>query len=299
MTPFRLNARRLIETVGRKELFIPRDGWTAASFRAHGGPMVITLARVARIVTRQQTAETARRLAPVLDQFVEDVIARAFRQHSHPFRRSVRPVKADLDLPGDEGLWSEAIEEVLKEFDPKVKVKVTAPIQSTLDQGYSKTSILLGQEANTGFNAGLQVRARDIAQRVTRIKETTRKRLQAVIKRSIDEGLSMLDTASAIRKVMPRINANRAMTIARTEVGNAWTQGAIQSFKENSTITLVSVIGCESREVERWGSPSYAQFLYRGESTCNIQDVPVADAGKLNFHPNHTGTIVPSGFADA
>ena len=53
-------------------------------------------------------------------------------------------------------------------------------------------------------------------------------------------------------------------------------------------ITHVSVIGCEAREP---GSPQY-----RGESTCNIQDVPINDADKLEFHPNHTGTIVPSRF---
>lgn len=293
---FRLNTGRLITAVGRGKLFIPPGGWNRENFAAHGAPMVLALHRVSRIVTRQQAAVTARSLTPVLDRLVERVIEKAFAMHQHPFRRSA---KASLDVPGDEGLWAEVIEEVLKEFDPKVKVSVQSPIQSTLDQGYSKTSVLLGQKPNTAFNAGLQLRARDIAQRVTRIRETTRKRLQRVIKSSIEEGLSMLDTAARIRNVMPRINANRAMTIARTETQNAWTQGALQSFKENPFITHVSIIGCESREVDRWGTPSYEPFLYRGESTCNIQDVPMHDADKLNFHPNHTGTMVPSGFRDA
>ena len=53
---------------------------------------------------------------------------------------------------------------------------------------------------------------------------------------------------------------------------------------------VTRAIGCEAREA---GSPTY-----RGESTCNIEDVPVSDADKLRFHPNHTGTMVPSKFRE-
>jgi hypothetical protein len=292
----KLNARPLIRIVGRRELVIPKEGWTAASFRAHGGPMVMTLHRLARLITRRQTAEIARRLAALLNAQIELVIERVKARHAHPFRRAA---KADLNLPGDPHLWAEVLEEVLREFDPKVIARVMPPLQSTMDQGYSKTSLLLGQAADISrSNTALQTRARALALKVTRISETTRVRLAKVIADAVDGGLTLLETAAKVSEVMPRINGARAMTIARTETGNAWSQGAIQSFKESRTITLVSVIGCESREEDRWETPSYAPFLYRGESTCNIEDVPVADIDKLNFHPNHTGTMVPSGFTE-
>ena len=91
-------------------------------------------------------------------------------------------------------------------------------------------------------------------------------------------------------EALPAFNASRINTIARTETNNAWTRGSVASFQESTTLSHVSVIGCEARE------PNSPQ--YRGESTCNVQDVPVEDAGLLDFHPNHTGTIVPSRFRE-
>jgi hypothetical protein len=54
------------------------------------------------------------------------------------------------------------------------------------------------------------------------------------------------------------------------------------------TILTVSVVGCQMREPK---GP-----VFHGESTCNIEEVSVYDMDLLEFHPNHTGTIVPAEF---
>ena len=99
----------------------------------------------------------------------------------------------------------------------------------------------------------------------------------------------MAETAKYLRGNFPERSRNRISTIARTELGQAADEGRKQSMKDLGTVTHVSVIGCEAREA---ASPTY-----RGESTCNIEDVPIGDMDTLEFHINHTGTIVPSRFA--
>jgi hypothetical protein len=120
-----------------------------------------------------------------------------------------------------------------------------------------------------------------------------------VIRSSIADGHTVAETAKVLEERMPKIAAARIRTIARTETMMAWTEGSIASLQQSGVVTHVSVIGCESREEGSWGRPSFQQFMYRGEGTCNIQDVPIADAHLLNFHPNHTGSVVPSRFKEA
>jgi hypothetical protein len=73
-------------------------------------------------------------------------------------------------------------------------------------------------------------------------------------------------------------------------MGKAADAGAAAAYKSNPAITYVSVVGCQAIEP---GIPTY-----HGIPTCNIQNVPVHDCDKLEFHINHTGCIVPSGFKD-
>lgn len=292
----RLNAARFVAAVGGKALIIPPEGWRAGTFRLHGRAMIAAMHRAALITQRQQQSGIVRDTARAFTKQIEEVIRR-FESASGFGRRNVK-VSGDIFLPAHEDLVLEILNDVLRETGAEVTAEILPGIRSTLDQGYSKTSIFLAQDPKMRDNPNLQRRARELAARITNISETTRKRFQTVLKQSVRERLSVPQAVKLIREKLPKIQANRALTIARTELNRAWTDGAIQAFQESKTLTLVSVIGCESREEDRWDSPSYQPYLYRGESTCNIQDVPVADADKLEFHINHTGTLVPSGFIE-
>lgn len=297
----KINSRRMIELVGGKVLTIPKEGWNRATFIRNGLPMIRAMHRTAQIVTKQNTAHVARlaselfhvQLSEVLSRFLN--IDRAF--HGGRSATKKEPDPLEIFVGADKNLLLNILSQVLGNSAPAIRAKVLPPVQSVMAQGYAKTSALLGQVAED-HSVGLQIRSRRLAEKITGLSDRTRNKFENLLTEAVDNKLSVVETVRKIQKEIPKFNAARAITIARTELGNAWTQGALQSFKESSTITEVSVIGCDSREEERWSQPSYQQYLYRGESTCNIQDVPIGDAEKLNFHVNHTGTIIPSAFSD-
>ena len=300
-----LNSRQLQEAVGGKSLYVPRDGWRAGNFAAHGRAMILTLQRLAMITQRRQAAIVARRAKEIFTDQLNRVLSRfeaSGHFATHPGRGADAPAMKQLEtqvmIGAHESLLVRLLNEELAASRNDVTTELVPPIQSTMAQGYSKTSVLLAQDPDESRNPGLARRARGIAERITNISETTRSKFETVLRNAVANGDTVGDTIRALRENFPTLQANRAVLIARTETNNAWTEGSVQAFKESATITLVSVIGCQSRERERWGDASYQRYLYRGESTCNVQDVPVSDADKLEFHPNHGGTVVPSGFID-
>jgi len=298
----RLNSIRFLGVVGGKALHIPKDGWRAHTFRLFGHSMIMTMHRVALITQRQQQAEIVRVAVRIFKEQMEEMLKRFLNRSPLAVTRSVKVgfelSSGDIFLHAHEALMLDVLNQVLKETGEKVTAKILPGMQSTLAQGYSKTSALLAQTTEVRNNPAFQRRARQLASRITNISDTTRKRLETILKTAVNEQLSVADTVKMIRTKLPKIQANRALTIARTELNHAWSEGAKQAFKESQTLTHVSVIGCESREADRWGTPAYEPYMYRGESTCNAQDVPVADLDKLQWHINHTGTVIPSGFIE-
>lgn len=280
-------ANKLIPVIGGKGLVIPDEGWTAGTFARHGGPMILTLARVAKITQRRKAATLAYKLNVHFKKQIKGVISRVM-EWTRQGRKA--PAEVIIDLPQNAELWAEAMNEVFAESQLEAVATVMPEVQSVMAAGYEKTSILLGQ-APDDLARLVTIQSRTIARRITSIDETTRRRLRQVINDSIESGLTVTETAAAIESAAPQIYGNRTLTIARTELNNAWTKGSVGSMQESNTITEVSVIGCEAREP---GSPTY-----QGESTCNIQGVPIHDAHTLQFHINHTGNIVPSGFRNA
>ena len=190
-----------------------------------------------------------------------------------------------------EALWADALNRVFSESGFDAFATVVPPVQSVLAQGYSRTAAFLGQAADPAVNSYITARSRDIASRIVKVNDTTRKQIAKVIGDSINNGETVAETAKALREKVGRLSDSRKVTIARTELQNAYTEGSKQTFKENSTITHLSVIGCEAREAR---SP---QFM--GVSTCNIRNVRLSDVDQLVWHPNHTGTLVPSNFRNA
>lgn len=188
-------------------------------------------------------------------------------------------------------IWNGAIDRV---FSPKIDVDLLSEylpvVQSIAARSYDRTCTIMGDEKAPDASVSILRRSQNLASQVTRINTTTRTKLVEVINRTFDEGMTLSEATRTIRDEVTDINAARIPTIARTEIGRAVDEGVKQSLKESETVTHVSVYGCQGREP---GSPTY-----RGESTCNIQDVPIADVDKLEFHPNHTGAILPSRFAE-
>src|SRR5437588_9776478 len=111
--PRLLNARKLIRVVGGKALVIPKEGWNAANFYQHGGPMIVALARVAKITQRRAAAVMARTLYALFKRQLEAVIQRVAGQ-----RAAIIPGrKVDLEIAFSqhEDLWHRAMQEVFRE----------------------------------------------------------------------------------------------------------------------------------------------------------------------------------------
>lgn len=294
----RTNAKALLELTGGKALIIPKEGWTGQTFRKNGLPMIRAMYRISQIVRRQAQADVARRAAQVFDLQLEELIRRFLVLDRGFSRRSVK-AGSDLEifLETDKNLFLDLINQVLKDTGSKTRAKIIGPVRSVMDQGYAKTSMLMGQVAKEG-NSALAARALNLADKITDISERTRGQFRRILTEAVDEKLSVASTVRRLRKEMPKLNGQRALTIARTELNRGWYEGAVQSFKESTTLTHVSIVGCESIEQERWDQPSFQQYMWNGKGTCNAEDVPVQELDKLNFHPNHTGSPVPSGFAE-
>lgn len=282
-----LSAPNLIQAISGKAFRVPEGGWNARTFAVHGALLIKTLVRTAKIVQRKAAPALARAANEVFRRQLEKVIEIATRHvRKDPMR--------ELMLPNHEAVWQQAIEQVFRDAGVEIITHLTPPIQSVLAQGYTKTSFLLGMDVDPAWHGALASIARDIAKDITGINETTRLMFQRHITEAIRDGATVAETVKDLRETIPDINAGRQLTIARTELNHAWTKGSMVSFKESGGITHVSVVGCEARE---WNGPP--EYFYRGEPTCNIKDVPLHDADKLEFHPNHTGVVIPSAFRTA
>lgn len=281
-----LNAHRQVKAAGGARLVIPKDGWNSQSFVAHGAALIATQYRVARLVQRKAGVLVAKAMKKYLDDQLESVIRNALAQHG------VKAV-AEFRIPQNERLWLNAIDEVLKESKIEVELRLVPTLQSVAAQGYSRTNILLNQTDTQAAARRLAREAQDIAEHVVSINDTTRERIVRRVRDSISDGETVTETAQKLRREVPPINSGRALTIARTETSNAYTEGIAEAFRQSETLSHVSVIGCEARE------PNSPKF--DGESTCNFADLEIERLDEflaVGFHPNHTGVLVPSGFKD-
>jgi len=291
-----LNASRLIAAVGGKSFTVPKGGWTAGTFASHGHLLILTLTRVAKIVQRREAGPVMAKLHKVFTNQLNQVMHRA------QSRAGTRAAKADVEVhltfEQNSAIWAQALKEVFEATHRDIAVELMPNIQSVMAQGYSKVNVMLGSNGKEDASAAIATRARGVADKITRINDTTRAQFDRIIRDSVADGHTGSETARHLHDTFTMMESPRIVAIARTELANAWSDGAKQSFRDEPSITHVSVIGCESREEDRWGDASFQEFMYRGEGTCNIEDVPIADVDALNFHPNHTGVIVPSGFRD-
>lgn len=96
------------------------------------------------------------------------------------------------------------------------------------------------QEAGLDFDVTNPLTAKVLAQsgsQITNIAETTQQNVMAIIKKSYDEGLSIPDTAKAIRAGMKEAGSVRATLIARTELAGAVNGGSLAAAQIVSSAT--------------------------------------------------------------
>lgn len=112
---------------------------------------------------------------------------------------------------------------------------ISAPIQRVMSQMYKEIGSRYAKEAYGSlqvqkafgtlaewFDAIMQYIGMDFYNKgLLRITETTRKILQQVLDKSIQEGWGYLETAKYFKETIPGINSSRAEMIARTEAGKA------------------------------------------------------------------------------
>ena len=283
-----LSSRELLSATCKG--YTPPERWTAAAFAEVGAAMIRGMTRTAKVVQRKAWAPVIRASRSVMRRQVEAVGEEALRLVAIHGERSVKAPSLIV--------WEAALNEVFNQAAPELIAELVPPLQSVADQGRSKSDEILGNTSRPA-SPELILPTQQIARRVARIDETTRRRIRESIAQSLEDGLTVAETVQRlIDEAETTLPEWRLRTIARTEVSNAWTLGSIASMRETPGLISVDVIGCESREIERWNDPSYQQFMYQGESTCNIEGVSIREAHLLNFHPNHTGVMVPSEFRD-
>lgn len=247
---------------------------------------MVRMKRALMISSQRKVVEFWQR---VFDQQLEAVISEATRRLKRKAYSEEDDGPTMISLPGSEAVWVEVLELIL---GPKAIVEIVeeyVPVaQSTIARSYESTCRILNEELAQDASQETLRRAKLLAQKVTRINETTRTRMQTVISEALASGEGVSAVARVLRDALPEIATSRLPTIARTEAGNFVDEGVKQAVRESSVVSHVSVIGCKSRE------PNSPQ--YNGQSTCNIQDVPAHDVDKLTWHINHTGAVIASRF---
>lgn len=290
----RVSAARLmsLQTKG----YTPPDKWTAAEFRRRGGAMRFALARAGKIVVRKALPGIRAAARNVMLRQVEAIEA-LVEQRIRKRGKAADPLSILVSV-GDESIWLEAMKDVFGASGGMLEAELSPILTSVASQGFSKTQRVLGVPPDKVRAETFRQQTARIGARITGIDDFTKEKVRAKIRSAMDEeGATLRDVAGAVRESMGSITESRVACIARTESANVWNIGSTTAMKQVPGLEKVDVIGCESRERERWGDPSFAQFMYRGEGTCNIKGVPIEDAHLLVFHPNHTGAIVPGSFS--
>ena len=112
-----------------------------------------------------------------------------------------------------------------------------------------------------------------------RVIDTRKNEVLAIITKGNQEGLPYSEIKGLLQDNFAQLNGAegwKAWRIARTEASSAWDAGARLDY-EDIGVKTVDIVGCEDSETD-----------------CNSIGIPIAEADGLEFHPNHTGTMVPS-----
>jgi len=202
------------------------------------------------------------------------------------FLHGKKSVDDIFDPVQDDKLWQQTM-----------KLSFTA----TLQEEFGFTAKLMGYTPGPGtlpFEPGspsFEGPIQRLASKVTHVSETTRTKLREVLDDGIRRGLSPTAIADGaidqgyfgIRGVFDahwkhgRFAQHRSQLIARTESARAMDQSNVAVYK-GLGVQVCDVIGCEDSSI--WPGQKYG---------CNSQNIPIDESDKIQFHPNHTGMVVP------
>ena len=280
----------------KSSVTVPEGGWTHENFVGSARKKL----RNAMLQTqRLSVANASKTLTPVVREWLEgsvdkviDRVAKIYRaMYGVNISKSVRgkdSVTVDLDIPVHEEIFANVIEQELDRANLNAAITLEPAIRNTVENIHDNVSVLLGSAPTQRQISALGIRTREIANKVTRINETTKQRLVNEVKYSVENNLTVFESIERIKDRMPQIATNRVPTIVRTELGRAADEAVKHSMVWAGNVTHFDVVGCESIE------PNIPTLL--GVPTCNIQRVPIEYESEIEFHINHTGMIVVSSF---
>ncbi len=290
----RLSSSRVFSLLRKSHA--PEGGWNAANYHGvHAERLVQDFIKVHKTAQargiRSLTEYLKAKFKELVNIVIQEVTERKIRLGQTKGLATVaKALEFTVNPAGDSNLWMEAIAGAMRDYDKEVIVEMLPRMQSVASEVFGKTTVLLGGEVGKDAANIVHAEMKDLAKLVTRINETTRNQMATIIREGIEAGDSVSGVAQRLRDALPQKLWPRIPTIARTEMGRAADKGSALAMMKSGVVKTVMVIGCKAIEP---GIPTY-----HGVPTCNIEHVPVEDAALLQFHINHTGTIVPESFFD-
>lgn len=270
----------------QKSSKVPSDGWTMENFQSENGvKLVKDIVRVHRIAVTKNMPAMGKSLYAVMSEMLYKIVSQVEKVLA--FMNGGRKAVGYIEM---DAIWEDAVQSALSEYGNTVIETMQPFLQSTAGDIFDKNTRLLGREVTRQATSSLTSQIHHMATEVTSINETTRTRLARILKREFDKGTSPIEVCRIVKDQVPGLLKSRIPTIVRTELGKAGDVAAVNAAL-GSDCTHMSVIGCEAVEDR---SPSWNGF-----HTCNIRNVPVGQCLNVRFHPNHTGTWIPSAFRRA
>ena len=297
-----------------RKSYVPAEGWKTPMMKGRNGK---ALANDLIKFQRQVRARSVQRISVLMGKrmrrIIQKVVTKGRKQVSERGQSGWTYGKKDYEQ--EKEIWLNTIADVMDEEDTELQDELFLEYQATAKEVAGGFSKLLGFALLGTLVRSLIRAAKDIAKIVSRINRTTTKQLEGVVSSTlianqapadtggtgditgditgdtlitpVTEGLSVADQ---LEEQGQNLLTSRVATISRTESTTIVNSAASSCLVESGRVLTVQVVGCEAIE------PNIPE--YNGVPTCNITGVPVEDADKLEFHPNHTGYIVPETFAD-
>jgi hypothetical protein len=291
----KLSSKKLFSLL-RKSV-VPKNGWNRASYRSHrGGRLLQDMVKVQKVAQARGMTSLSKYLKAKFTETVNTTIQwmmdrkESLGQVHRSSSRMGMKATVTVNPTGDAELWREVIVAVLEDFDAELTVEMLPRYQSVATEVFDKTTVLLGATPPKQAGRIIIPVAKKLASQVTRISNTTRAHMADVIEEGLQQLKTVAEVAKDLRDMLPQRMWSRIPTIARTEMGRAVHQGSALAMRHSGKVLTVMVIGCQAVE------PNIP--TYEGRPTCNITGVPIHDADKLEFHVNHSGTLVPETFID-
>ena len=289
-----------------RKSYVPAEGWKTPMMKGRNGK---ALANDLIKFQRQVRARSVQRISVLMGKrmrrIIQKVVTKGRKQVSERGQSGWTYGKKDYEQ--EKEIWLNTIADVMDEEDIELQDELFLEYQATAKEVAGGFSKLLGFALLGTLVRSLIRAAKDIAKIVSRINRTTTKQLEGVVSSTLVANQAPAETGDEVDTLITPVTqglsvatqleergqnllTSRVATISRTESTTIVNSAASSCLVESGRVLTVQVVGCEAIE------PNIPE--YNGVPTCNITGVPVEDADKLEFHPNHTGYIVPETFSD-